>query len=83
VVSDKPLGGRSFVAEFAVEALAEAGGAALFGQDPFAGCERWVVTDVLVMTAFEQRAPVAFMVGFKSDDAAEHKIFCHELREYH
>src|ERR687884_428414 len=61
-----------FVTLFAVEFEAEAGGAALFGEHPFARDERRVVAHVLRVAAVEQGAPVALVVAVVADDAPPH-----------
>jgi hypothetical protein len=64
---------RLFVAPFAVKFKPEAGIAAFLVENPLARRQRWIVSHVLAMTAFQNGPPVAFVVFLKVSDLLLHR----------
>src|SRR5689334_10318456 len=68
-----------FLATLTLELDTETRGASLAGEYPLARSHRRIVPDVLPVPAFENRAPVIFVVLIKADDLLLHR-FLFEVR---
>ena len=63
-----------FVTFTAFEFHAQARGAPVFGEHPFAIAQRRVMTNVLPVTAFQDRTPMRFVVELEISDSLLHRF---------
>lgn len=64
---------RFFLAALAIEFETNARGATFFSQNPGASCQRWIVPDVLSMSARQNSAPMMLVILLESCDLLLHR----------